>query len=746
VSRGVGDVYKRDAGTRAPAAAEPGLGGLREAVSRLIEAVPGPVVLCLDDLHWADEATLRWLASHLRREPSRVKALLAVRNDEPLGAAGELLARLEREGRLARLSLGPLSPPASAGIVAELLGRPEPELARRLHAQSGGNPLYLTELLRVVRERPAGDAAAGPEALPLPSTVLAAMRERIARLPVSAAALAEAAAVFPEPEPLSVVAEVADLPEARALAALDALLEAHILREEGEAPPRLSFRHPLLRRAIRAGCSESRWVALNQRAFRCLAAAEAREPDGRSRAHGRLEALARTATEGCLWEEGLRASLAAAERAEESQAAGLVLRLLEQALRNLRALPPTSEREELAADLHLRLWEASLAGAPDAADRYAALAARAISRTPRKGDAAFVSARASTFLLRGRLRQAAGALARLAQAAEHKAPPRLRALAHMRLGQIYALQGHFRKARSELAASLRLFGRETAGDVPYGARSALAAVVGSTGRFEEAFRLLDAILAAQGTQSAAGLYALLQIGTMAHMRGDWRRALSALRRVLALARRRGEPSFVYLARLFLALPLGRLADPEAGARAQSEAIALGERVGVGLLADRGHAWLAELLWEAGDREGAVQAARRGLAIARRDAAPFGEALNLRWLGRAAVEGGSARAGLERLSESRRIFVAIGALPEVARGEAALAAALLRSGDPSAAARRARRAGALFARLGMRWDLDRLAAVPDFAPLVPDGRLAVPPAGREAGSPPGEARAGGLGLA
>ena len=116
-----------------------------------------PLVLAVDDAHWADAPSLRWLA-HLaaRVEHLPVALLLAVRDgpDEP-----ELLGELRAAGT--RIRVGPLGPDATAALVRRRLGAvpgdgvsgAEAQLGRDWHASTGGNPFLLEALATALRDR-----------------------------------------------------------------------------------------------------------------------------------------------------------------------------------------------------------------------------------------------------------------------------------------------------------------------------------------------------------------------------------------------------------------------------------------------------------------------------------------------------------------------------------------------------------------------------------------------------------------
>lgn len=220
------------------------------AVRALLEelAVEGPVALVLDDMHWADAASVE-LACHLLRHPpvGRVLVALAMR---PVPAAAALTAELAaavRHGDATVLTLGPLTA-AEAGLLA---GPPVPahEL-ERLYAESGGNPFYVEQLARSHRAGEAPSAApAGFRRDGLPAAVVAVLESELGGLPAPARALALGAAVVGDPFDQDLAAAAADMEPARALGALDLLIE-QALTYPTEDPRRFRFRHPIIRRAL----------------------------------------------------------------------------------------------------------------------------------------------------------------------------------------------------------------------------------------------------------------------------------------------------------------------------------------------------------------------------------------------------------------------------------------------------------------------------------------------------------------
>ena len=166
----------------------------RELLERL--AVKQPLVLVLDDLHWADGASLE-LASHLFRRPPRRRVVLAVGlRPGQADHATEAVMDSARRGSASvhSIALGPLAP-ADAQV---LMGLADPAEAERLYRRSGGNPFYMLELTRGRGDEKHGSRSAEDEG-DVPSAVVAAIVRELDGLSVPARRLAEAGAVAGDP-------------------------------------------------------------------------------------------------------------------------------------------------------------------------------------------------------------------------------------------------------------------------------------------------------------------------------------------------------------------------------------------------------------------------------------------------------------------------------------------------------------------------------------------------------------------
>ena len=256
---------------------------LFDAVSGVLAAASAqaPILLILDDLHWAAKPTLL-LLRHLLR-PSAPARLLVVgtyrdtelTRDHPLTHA---LAELRRQPGVARIGVTGLAPDEAVELVAARAGQEldavGEKFARTLHAETAGNPFFIDEILRHLIETGWVYRAEGRwttdhqlHELELPAGVREVVGTRLARLSESALRAVSVAAVAGATFTLDLlerVPDAADDPDAL-LDALDEAVQASLVVERPGRPGSYAFAHALVRQVLRTGLTATRRARLHRR-------------------------------------------------------------------------------------------------------------------------------------------------------------------------------------------------------------------------------------------------------------------------------------------------------------------------------------------------------------------------------------------------------------------------------------------------------------------------------------------------
>ena len=325
-----------------------------EGISQLLQDLAGrrPLLLLLDDLHWADAATIGLVGYLARRAAAPELGLLATARPVPAeGGLGRLLPALAHESRLARLRLAPLTPDDTRQVAGRLSPAPEDaeRLAGWLRDNAEGNPYFTTELVRFAQQggllRADGTLdrdvlAATPV---LPATVENLIRSRLVRLSPDGRRALEVAAVAGREFDFELVQAVTGQTEAAALDALDELRATGLIQPR--AGGQYAFDHSLTLEVAYRDMGPPRFQVLHRRVAEVLAALPAprREAAAGTIAYHLARAGLPERAGPFAWRAGQR-STAVAAWAE-------AIAFYQQAL----AARP-NEREQLA--LHLAIGEA----------------------------------------------------------------------------------------------------------------------------------------------------------------------------------------------------------------------------------------------------------------------------------------------------------------------------------------------------------------------------------------------------
>src|SRR5499427_3536493 len=307
-----------------------------------------PLILVLDDFHWADSASAELLGALLRRPPAAaVLTAVALRPRQTPERLAVTLERAHRCAAVTRVDLGALTLDEARQLLGE---RFDVALAALLYQECGGNPFYLEQLARSPARAPQFTAA--PEisltGLDVPAAVAASLAEELTLLSGIGRLVLEGAAVAGDPFEPELAAAAAATSEAAAMDAVDEILRLDLIRTT-DVPRRFRFRHPLVRRVVYEAAAGGWRLGAHERCAKALAA---RGASAAARAHH----IERSARQGDLAAVAVlrEAGEATARLAPESAA-----RWFGGALRLLPQTAPPEDRVEL---LLARSWALAAAG------------------------------------------------------------------------------------------------------------------------------------------------------------------------------------------------------------------------------------------------------------------------------------------------------------------------------------------------------------------------------------------------
>jgi len=659
-----------------------------------------PLLVVLEDVHWADEMSLRLLASVGRRLAAvRVLVVVTVRDEELADAAmlRRALDELQRERRLARLTLTALSRDGTIALV-QTLARPGTEAAvlARLGEiawrVSAGNPFVVVE---TVRSPGSGGGLTEP--------VRQLVTSRLDRLSERARLLTTVAAVIGREFEFALLCRAAGLTDAQAAEGVEELVRRRVLQGVGE---RFDFTHDRIRDVALAELLAPRRRVLHRGVAEAIEAVYAADLEP----HGLALGLHCHAAE--MWPEALRYLRQAAVRAFAQSAFRESATCFARALEAASHLPQTTEMLEQTLELQVRLRSALWPLAEF--ERNAASLDEAVRLATTLGDRGQLARTTATMSVLRWITGDAAAARRLADDAREMAVALddrpLQAMANYYRGLACYLLAEYRDAEAAYLENVRMLA-DAAEQYRLGATSTLlvsaawlALPLAERGAFADglehgraALRLAEAGQDPYGIVTAAYCLAYLH-----GLKGELDAARPLLERALAICREREFAVWLPQVTGVLGHVYAQEGRLDEGLALLDEAIETYEATRAWpfrplLTVHRGAACL-----RAGRPEAALALAREGLALAREHGERGHEAWALRLLGEIAAqpEASDAKEAERYYREAATLAGELGMRPLLARCRLELGTLLARVGDRATAREHLTASASLYRELQM----------------------------------------------
>ncbi len=252
---------------------------LFDSVTSFLKRAAGrtPLVVVLDNLHWADGSSLRLLEFMAPEAAGAAVLVLGTYRDTELSRRhplAETLGNLTRERHFVRIALRGLAPGDVRGLLEATLGTsPSPELAAAVYSRTEGNSLFAHEVARLLRHDALSVSPHGPSdmGLRIPEGVREVIGQRLNRLSTQANEVLPAASVIGRDFGLDTLADVTEgLTDDTLLAALEEAVRARLVDEDPRLPGRYRFSHALVRQTLYEELSTTRRVRLHARIAQAL--------------------------------------------------------------------------------------------------------------------------------------------------------------------------------------------------------------------------------------------------------------------------------------------------------------------------------------------------------------------------------------------------------------------------------------------------------------------------------------------
>jgi DNA-binding SARP family transcriptional activator len=677
-----------------------------------------PLVVILEDLHWADEMSLRLLSFLARRVTSRGVLLAATAREEELAGAPvlrRLVEELAPERCFLPLELVPLSRRDTAALVRALAraGSDEDWLARiaeQAWALSEGNPFVVVECMRTLPDR-----TARPEVVALPKRVREVIAGRLERLGDRARQLAAVGAVVGREFSFALAQRATGLDAEETAAGMEELVRRRFLDVAGE---QFAFAHDRIRQVAYESLLAPRRQALHAAVG---AAIESLHADGLGQVS---DQLAYHYSQAGVTDKAITHLTSLAKAAHSRYALSDAARWLEQALgfvdqleateRDARRLPLVLAKAFVLSNLG-RFSDIVALLLPQR-ERLEALA------EPRLASQYFFRL-GLTYSYLGRYREAENAAMRALERAQRAGEPALMGQAHHVLSLKSFFAGKPQIGVEHAREGIRLLGDTTA-EIWFG----LAYV--NLALNSHLLGELDAALEASRTAVEVGrrindarlLSLAVYISPLVHAaREEWEAALAACRKALDVSR---DPFTSAAATAITGCVKLGMGQPGEACSLLGEAVESFERFGTRHIASRFMAWRAEAHLDAGDVASAKRWADQALALGSEGGSRWSIGLAHRALARIAMAGADLEEAERRLRDALATFEAMPAPLETAHAHVLGAELSGRRGNVEACARHLIEAHRLFRERGVP---RRQACVEDAAralgvalPAIPDG--------------------------
>ncbi|MBR0653050.1 AAA family ATPase [Roseomonas terrae] len=640
-----------DPATRAWAELDPHRrrGAAREAFLRLVRRLSEdrPLLLVVEDLHWADDETRALLAGLPGLIAGSRLLLLA-----DYRAEGADPGWPEDEANVTRLALAPLSAASTRRLVESVVGVPATvaALGEELAERTAGNPFFLEETVRALVEakvlegEPGAFHATGAHSeLRVPASVHAVLAARIDRLAPLEKRMLQAASVIGNRFPLVLLrALLRDAPQEQVLNLLFRLEDAGLVHESDLYPePHYAFAHALTREVAYDGMLRKRRCALHAETLQAIEQVHA------TRLSEQVETLAYHAGRGEVWDRLAVYGREAGQRASGRSAYREAIRHFEQTLLGLARLLPLREALAESVDVRFELRNAYFPLGEITADlRSMREAERLAAELKDRSRLAWVSAFVARDLsLLGQPEQALEASRRALALADEVGEPDLRVLTRSYIGQAHYARGDYaesaatmREVLTEIAGAevQRAFGLPLPAQVAF--RGWLIWALARLGEFDEAERCGDELrrVAATIGKPLGQAVALYSRGFALVHQGRFETAIPLLEQGLRLCSKWGFAAWFTNLASTLGHALGRVGRTEEGMDLIWQAIRQTRAVGIMVSHANEVAWLAEAHLVRGQFNEAARHAQDAVELARRYQERGNEANALRVLGEVAL--------------------------------------------------------------------------------------------------------------